>query len=207
MKTMIAATLFSLVIFNNEAKSQVGLALGVKGGVNVSNLTKNSIGNFDSQTNWAGGVFAGILLAKAFVIQPEFLVRKGGATQNANSTNTQVTLNYFQIPVLFKLRIPIGETVFPHVFAGPSYDYITSATYTRTTTQNGSTTNANATPIRRTGMGGLVGVGLDLEIDHIFLTADARYGFGFSNISSDYLAVRGTYYTIMVGIGFRLGSE
>ena len=124
-----------MVFFSSfKVNGQIKLALGVKVGINNSNLTDNVDGKFQPNTNWCGGIFASVIIIKAFVIQPEFLVRKGGAFQNTTNFNTTVSLNYFQIPLLFKLRLPIAGTLFPHIFLGPSFDYLTDSTLTKSST-------------------------------------------------------------------------
>lgn len=208
----IILRIFTVAILLNvaisiESSAQVGFAIGPKAGINVSNLSKNNNGDFSARTSWAGGLFGSFILGEVFVIQPELLLRQGGASQNSNGYSSQVKLNSFQIPLLFKVRIPIAKTVYPNIFAGPTYDYVTNSTYTKYDTQNGTYVNVNSTSIKRSNLGGLIGAGIDIECKHLFVTLDARYGLGIMNISNNDLAVKGKYYTIMAGVGYRIGSK
>lgn len=203
----LALALLLNMAFSLQSQAQVGFAIGPKMGANVSNLTDNNNGSFTARTSWAGGLFGSLILGEIFVIQPELLLRQGGATQNSNGNNSQVKLKSFQIPILFKLRLPIGKAVYPHVFAGPTIDYTTSSSYTKYDTQSGSNVNVNTTKFKKSNVGGVIGAGLDIEVRHLFLNFDVRYGLGLTKISDNDLAVRGKYYTIMAGFGYRFGSK
>ena len=178
--------------------------IGVKAGPNIHNLSSNNEGSFDARVNATAGIFAALKLGNVFLIQPEFLVARGGADQTTSNGRTDVSLSYFQVPVLFKFRLPLGSTVFPNVFLGPSADFVTNARYSH---RSNSPDIIRDPDIRKIGMGGLIGAGIDFEIGRLFLSLDGRYGFGLTNISDDYLAVQGRYYTFTAGVGFRFGGE
>ncbi|UTN04438.1 outer membrane beta-barrel protein [Flavobacterium bizetiae] len=97
---------------------------GVKGGLNISNFT----GYQEDVKSLAGfhiGGFAEIKISKKFAIQPEFLFSTQGTTIEGydGDSNTNVKLNYLNIPVLAKYYIT--DAFF--VEAGPQIGFLLSA--------------------------------------------------------------------------------
>lgn len=97
---------------------------GVKGGLNISNFT----GYQEDVKSLAGfhiGGFAEIKLAKKFAIQPEFLFSTQGTTIEGynGDSNTNVKVNYLNIPILAKYYITDAFSV----EAGPQIGFLLSA--------------------------------------------------------------------------------
>ncbi|MFG4004574.1 porin family protein [Flavobacterium aquidurense] len=97
---------------------------GVKGGLNISNFT----GYQEDVKSLAGfhiGGFAEIKLAKKFAIQPEFLFSTQGTTIEGynGDSNTNVKVNYLNIPILAKYYITGAFSV----EAGPQIGFLLSA--------------------------------------------------------------------------------
>src|SRR6185312_1973571 len=182
-----------------------GVALGVKGGASFNSFGGSGAGVIKERVGFMGGVFLNVSFLKVLSIQPEVLFHEGGATNTVNGHTDVLKLNYADVPVLLKLRIPIAHTVFPHIFAGPDFSYRIGATYTQTTTNNGTVITIDNGNIKKTGTGGVIGAGIDVQLDHLFLTVDGRYGATFTNLgNSTYeLNIYNKYLTIMAGIGVR----
>ena len=97
---------------------------GVKGGLNISNFT----GYQEDVKSLAGfhvGGFAEIKVSEKFAIQPEFLFSTQGTTVEGfdGDSNTNVKLNYLNIPVLAKYYITHAFSV----EAGPQIGLLLSA--------------------------------------------------------------------------------
>ncbi|WP_406682939.1 PorT family protein [Seonamhaeicola sp. MEBiC1930] len=85
---------FLLVIFSMQSQQT---QFGVKGGLNISNLTGDTYG-LNSKTAFHFGVLAEIPLSDILAIQPELLF----AAQGSKADSDQLKLNYFNIPVMAK---------------------------------------------------------------------------------------------------------
>lgn len=197
------------ILYSGKSFSQTGFNLGLKGGATFSSLKGSDANDIKRRTGWVGGAFAMLTFAQAFAIQPEFLIQQKGASVTSANNRNKIKLNYFQIPVLFKFRLPIAGTVYPNVFAGPSFAFKMNGTYTSTNTQDGVKKDIDVSHIRKTDTGGIIGAGIDFELNHLFLSIDGRYGFGFKSLGnhSYYLNVKNRCFTLLAGVGFHIGSK
>jgi hypothetical protein len=195
--------------FSNNAAAQVNFSLGAKGGVTFTSFNGDDAADIKRRKGFAGGAFVNLSFLKVLSIQPEFLYHQKGATNTMNGTKDEIKINYFQIPVLIKFRVPLGETVYPHIFAGPSFAYRTSTEYNSTNMHNGKSVETDVDRIRTTDSGGIIGAGIDFEAGSIFFTLDGRYGFGarYLGDQSYNLSFRNRDITVMAGLGFRLGRN
>lgn len=200
--------LLTIVLFSTNSFSQVGFSLGPKAGVTFTSFRGDHAEDVKSRTGWAGGLFANLSLLDFLSVQPEFLIHQKGATSRYNQYRNEIRVNYFEVPILLKIRLPLGQTVYPNIFAGPNFSYRVSGKYSSTDTENGDDRNISIDNVRRSDTGGIVGVGIDIEGQSIFFTIDARYGFGFNELGdhSYYLNLRNEDLTVLAGIGFRIGS-
>lgn len=114
-----------------------GMQLGIKGGVNIANvggsdadyLADDNIAiSLDSKTGFEGGIFFMYQFNKMFAIQPEAYYTMKGATYSESGGDLTLSLDYIEVPLLFKFLIPIqGSNVRPAVFAGPSVGFNTTS--------------------------------------------------------------------------------
>lgn len=97
---------------------------GVKAGLNVSNFTGYQE-DIKSLIGFHVGGFAEIKVAQKFAIQPEFLFSTQGTTVEGydGNSNTNIKLNYLNIPVLAKYFITNAF----NVEAGPQVGFLLSA--------------------------------------------------------------------------------
>lgn len=179
------------------------VAFGVKAGSSFNSFAGAGTGIVAQRVGFMGGVFLNVGVSKLLAIQPEVLFQQGGATNTINGHTDVLKLNYAQVPLLFKLRLPIEGVVFPHVFAGPDFYYRVGATYTTQDVGSGVIVTGNDDNIQRMGVGGVVGAGIDIQLEHLFLSLDGRYGANFTNLgNANYeLNIYNKYLTIMAGIG------
>lgn len=190
----------------NDLSAQT--SVGVKGGYTAATLRGDDAGNVDWRSGFAGGLFVNVALVKFFTIQPELLFRQRGGTNN-NETfniNQNLKLTYMDVPVLFKLRIPVAKTFYPHIYAGPQFSYNLSGEYE---VGAGSVSVDNAVEVRKVDVGGVMGFGLDVVVKRLFLTADFRYGLGGINIddSEDPFLLKNKDLSVLLGIGVNFGGK
>lgn len=104
-----------------SSASAVDLALGVKGGLNLSRTYGVDYGDFMvMRPGLAIGAGLQLKLANAFAIQPEVLFSCKGIKLEEDDNSEQLSFRYLEIPVLFQVIIPASETVVPQIYAGPA---------------------------------------------------------------------------------------
>jgi len=204
-KGCLVLMLTTLTALITEVAAQT--SLGVKGGYTASSLRGDDAGDIDWQSGFAGGLFVNIAVFQAFAIQPELLFRQRGA-YNRNETfniNQRINLSYLDVPILFKLRIPIDETFYPHVYIGPQFSYNLRGDYEVEAFD--AITVQRELDVRKVDAGGVMGFGLDIKSDRFFFTADFRYGLGGINIDSsdEPFLLKNKDLSVLLGVGVNIG--
>jgi hypothetical protein len=120
------------VLAGTDAQAQESPRVGVKGGLNLSNLYVDEADDENARIGWHAGFYAQLLSTEAFAIQPEvnFSTKGTGATRgvvNQNGVNldyeTKFILNYIDIPVLAVFKLGTAA----EIHAGPYWSYLVSA--------------------------------------------------------------------------------
>lgn len=194
--------LFGVMVAYSQSNSNV--ALGAKAGFSQSYLHGTDVEDIEFKNSIAAGAFLKISPVSFFAIQPEFLFKKKGAINKRSVANVreEYTINYFEVPVLAKLRLPIANVVYPNIFAGPYYAYSTEASYTVTQTDTDVAVERNV-DVNRSDYGGIFGAGVDVELNALMLSLDARYGLGAAEIedTDQPLNVKNKDWNVMAGVG------
>jgi len=209
LKGVVKSVVFSGLVFLGlqNADAQVTFALGPKGGATFSKLSRD-FSSQDYRHGFVAGGFANIGLARVIAIQPEVLYNQYGTRGEFAGTNTRLNSSYIQVPVLLKLRLPLGA-VYPNIFAGPSWGFRNKASYTISNNETGENISYGTGVIRKNDFGGVVGAGIDINAGPIFFTVDGRYGFGFNDVNNDVyrLDARNRQWAFTAGVGFLLGKN
>lgn len=196
-----------LGVASHDSLAQFGVALGPKGGFSVTSLGGDP-SNIDRNINWLGGIFVNIQLSPVVNIQPEAILNEKGADFTRNGERRDLEVQYIDVPILLKLRVPIDDVFFPHILLGPNGSFRTDIDYTSRNTDNGTVVTVSKNDIRKADIGGIVGAGMDLQTRRsgIFFTIDGRYGFGFTNIddTNDSFEIRNRGWMFSLGIGLLL---
>lgn len=216
-KSFIRITLatFAIALLTSAthvAHAQFGFSIGPKGGLAVTNFRSDDAGNIEAATHWFGGVFTNFQLGPVVALQPELLLTKRGGDVNSSNTRTEISLNYFEVPVLVKIRVPLaGEVIFPHILFGPNFAFRTDMDFSATDTQSGAILEADTDDIRKTDLQALVGAGVDIQTrgTGVFFTIDGRYGWGLRDLNDndDVIHLRNAGWMFSLGIGFRVGDS
>jgi hypothetical protein len=118
---ILAFTSFSFAQ-NMQIGPKVGLNIASIGGDDADQILDGQ--SLDSKTGFTGGLFFMYQFSKMFAIQPEAYYTMKGATYSENGVDLTITLDYIEVPLLFKLIIPIeGSNLRPAIFAGPSIGF------------------------------------------------------------------------------------
>jgi hypothetical protein len=193
------------------ANAQFGLAIGPKAGVTISTFRGSDLDNIDNRISWLGGLFLNAQISPMVTLQPEIILTRRGAEFMNNNVRRNLRVNYFEVPVLAKIRLPIGDVVFPHVMLGPNFSFRTNLDYSSYDTDAGTTITTNEADIRKSDVGAIVGAGIDIQTrgSGVFFTIDGRYGFGFNNINrvDDTIELRNAGWYFSAGIGFLLRHD
>ena len=201
-QTLIVVLLVTAMI-RSGVQAQTTLALGPKVGASFSGFRGEDAGNISFRKGVVGGLFVAISPVPFFTIQPELLLQQKGAVNENDNFNFKedVKLGYLNFPVLLKLRLPLADnSLFPHIYAGPQFSYKLKSEYAVSSLD---TVNVfRDLDLRSYDLGGVFGFGLDVELNHLFITADFRYALGAVNLSDESL-LKNKDISIMAGIGYK----
>lgn len=210
--TMKAKTLILAMIMLLSAGMAVQaqrVALGAKVGFTASSFRTNEAVNVEIREGAVGGIFLNAYFLKVLAVQPEVNFKQSGGAYEygPNGVKQHIKTNNIQVPVLFKLQIPIANTVFPNIYAGPQYSYAIYREYSAST--NGGQMVLTDADIERNDFGGVFGAGIDVRVKRFFWTIDFRYGMGAiriedsNNINMD---LKNQDFTLSTGVGVIMGK-
>lgn len=108
------------------------MQLGLKAGLNLTNLSGDDAGSPDTKTRFAYGGFFTYQFSPMFAIQPEIYYSMKGAkdkmTYEGATIDLTYSFDYIEIPLLIKFMIPIqGSNIRPAIFSGPHLAINTTA--------------------------------------------------------------------------------
>lgn len=208
----LVATLILLLALAlaNTTQAQTTVAVGAKAGYSSSEFSGEDVGSLDVRQTVAAGAFVTISPVPYLSFQPELLFRQKGAINHRDAFNIreEYELEYFETPLLVKVRVPIGKVFYPTVFGGPYFAFKTNSSYRAVQTDT-EITYSRELDVKNTDYGAVVGGGLDIELKPIFLSVDVRYGIGAAEIenSDQPLDLKNRDLTVMGGIGILFGKK
>jgi hypothetical protein len=175
----ISLLIVSILFFSFGAHAQ-GIDLGIKGGVNFSNITDAS--GLSNRTGFVFGAFAGIKFNDKLGIQGDLLYSQQGAELDPEA----IDLNYVNIPVVLRYFIFKGL----NLQAGPQFGFVID--------DNVKEISNNFTEAESFDLTGVVGVGYDLPLG---LRVDGRYNFGLTDVFNN-TSGKNSIVTLAVGYSF-----
>jgi hypothetical protein len=103
------------------AQAQDEPRIGVKGGLNVSNLYIDDVDDENARIGFHVGVYTQLLTSEAFALQPELLYTTKGSDNDFDVADQSVSfnLNYLELPLLAVFKL--GESAEIHLGAYASY--------------------------------------------------------------------------------------
>lgn len=202
MKRILFSSL--ILLFATIAFSQPIIDIGLKGGVNSSNLhieegrlldDNGMTLSSESFTKMHFGAFGRIGWNKVY-IQPEVYFSKKGGNLSSNIFELTSDFDYknVDVPVLLGYKLIKGGAVDLHIMAGPVFSFVTDASYP-----------SELDPFLHDEFFNehLFGVQYGLGVDVLFLTVDARMEHS-SKIYDDPSVVSGNATTFMLTVGFKI---
>lgn len=212
MAVIAGAMVAAGVAWTDEAKDPISFEMGVKGGVNIANVSGSSVASTSAvvltssqTTGLIGGVFMSVGEGH-FAFAPELLFTAKGYKATGAIGTTALTVvdhfNYIEIPVLLKVFLIASGPIRPYLSAGPAISFLMSAQ--SKTELAGATTTADAkSALRSYDYSAIANAGLALSLGFITLSADVRYDLGLANISrtSD-VNSKNSVISILAGCGW-----
>ncbi len=206
----LSVAALTLSAFANQANAQE-LSFGPKVGFTSSTLAGNDAPDGTSSVSkFTAGVFFKANAGEIVSFQPEVLYAQRGATTTSGNDPDGQTLDvdYLQIPVLIKAQVPISETIFPFVYAGPYGAFELSNNYQAAIFDGAIVFNDQA-DVNDFDFGAVVGAGMDFQINSFFLGFDARYDIGMSKtvkVDGEQQDMKNRAFTLFASFGVNLGD-
>ncbi len=178
-----------------QALSGQDLAIGVRGGLNISSASFEGsfVDNTSTRTgNHVGAAFQAKISGVVELQSGFWLTSKGFKGTGGTGGNVEVKESFFEIPMLFGLRIP-GK-ISPHILTGPVLSIETSCKADADGT-NPPIVDANCDDLtvgprtKGADFGYLIGGGVELDIGRVNLLVDIMYNIGLTDVSEFNLEV------------------
>lgn len=202
--------LFSVAIAQEQqtrTESTLQPKIGVKGGINLSNLYVDDVKDENMKVGLNIGAYAKIPITRGFSIQPELLYSSKGSKVTYDNVfgngEYRFNLNYVEVPVLAVFNVARNF----NIHAGGYAAYLASANIKRIDDEGDidKIADLNEDNFRRFDYGLVGGVGFDI---HNF-TLGARYNYGLNEVgksgnpSSEVLKdAKNSAINLYVGFGF-----
>jgi len=210
-KTSILLIMILATAVPRTAAAETGLGLGLKVGPCISNVRWSlDDGSGETYRRLTVGFLAEYSLSPAFAIQPELdFVTMGYSWWNLDPSSPMMgkyedTLQYLQIPVLFKARLIRKGWIVPAVFAGPSLGILLKANFKFYDMNSGLTYAGDIKDLYRDfDLGAAFGAGVNIQVRNLRLIFDVRYYLGLTDVyrSAD-ISVKNAGLMITGGLGF-----
>lgn len=178
---------------NNDAQGDRTIRLGLKGGVNLSNLYTDNADKQRTLLGFNAGLFAKLPISKLIAIQPELYFITKGAEVTYNNPFVQgaakFRYNYLEMPIL--VVVNVNENF--NIHAGPYAAFMLSGDVKN---QNSTSLfdfekNINTDDYNRFDVGLTAGVGIDIGA----IGLGARYAYGVNKVGKESTYLGTTTYT------------
>jgi outer membrane protein with beta-barrel domain len=191
------------------------IAFGPKIGVNVTTIDTNEpdIEQLDdAKAGLAVGGFVDIGITNRFSIQPEVLYSqrggKGRITEEGETFDATLTLDYVEIPILAKFNFAATGRVRPFVFTGPVPAFNTRAKVKGEAVVEGTDVDVEEDideEVKGGDFGWVLGGGVEIR----GFTIDVRYNWGLVDINEDPADIEGQVKNraFSVLFGYRWGRR
>ena len=191
------------------APLQAQTTLGVKGGINIANVSVSEVDLpdvLDSKTGFVGGAFVNLTLGSLFALQPELLYSQKGFKASEGPLEAKLGTNYIEIPVLLKAQFKLAM-LRPAIYAGPVLSMETSCNVDVIGVSVDCDEDDGFVDRKKSDWGAVFGANVDFFLGPVMLLLDARYQLGLTNLADVENAdesVKNRVWQIMAGIGFAL---
>jgi hypothetical protein len=193
----------ALLLSASPAAAQDPMSVGVKAGLNLTNLSIDEEGEGFSPDSKAGlviGAFFGRQIQDQFGIQIEALFSQKGAKDEGSEDGfefkSKIKLDYIEIPVLANFQAASSDQMSFHILAGPTFGFNVNAK--EISEFDGEKFEDDIEDVK----GADVGLAFGAAVKRRQLVVDVRYTLGLMNINDDPdddAKVKNRAFTISVG--------
>jgi len=154
---------------------------GIKAGLALANLYGDDVEDTDMKLGFGGGAFLTYNFTPQFAIQPEVMFMMKGAkfTEEGIDDDTKINLTYIEIPVLLKFTPQMEGNIKPNIFAGPAVGILMSAKIKNDAFDEDFDIKDG---MKSMDFGIHFGAGVDIQMETIKITFDARYCMGMAKV-------------------------
>ncbi|HEY5132377.1 MAG TPA: porin family protein [Candidatus Krumholzibacteriaceae bacterium] len=199
-KLVLVLMIAAISIFAVSPLFAKGMMFGVKGGLNLANLTGSDVNNASIKTGIDVGAFLTYDISDIFAVEPELLFSMKGAKSDSASVTGSWKINYIEIPILLKAKLPTDGKIKPCIYVGPGIGFLLSSKISDDIEidMKDFTKSTDITLI--------AGAGVSYMMEKGALSFEARYEVGLSTIAKTPIGTAPDYKTsdiaILVGYGF-----
>lgn len=187
MKNLFLATVVGLLSATTIYAQSDDLTpqFGVKGGVNLSNITGDDVGDLDSRTSFHLGLFMEMPISERFSFQPEVLYSGQGFTAVTRDQdnifdvddNVEYQLSYIQVPLMAKVYVVKGL----YAEVGPQFGFKVKEEIDYKPASDSGDIEINSDDSYIKGFDTSIAAGAGYKFDN-GLSVSARYTHGLTNI-------------------------
>jgi hypothetical protein len=196
MRSVAAAVGAALMLAGQAELAAQEHILGLKGGINSFNVRQNSnlqpLDDTESQTNWAGGLYAAFGLHRVIGFQLEAIYSRRSirAVDADEPIEAELRSDYFAFPLLVTARIPLNRTrLRPLVYAGPAVSFESKCEIEGTAGGIAASFDCDDSEVqlerKTTDWSLLFGGGVEYPVGRAVLGAEVRYSLGLTNLNGD----------------------
>lgn len=173
---IVLGLILLLAIGANAQDEETGLTgMGVKVGLNMSNMYGDDVEGTDMKLDFGVGAFLTYNFMAQFAVQPEVLYMRKGSKEEAFGVTAKWSIDYIEIPVLLKYGFPMEGKIKPSLFAGPAVAFIMSSKFKVENEEIDAKDGMKSMDI-----GIVFGGGLSYQLTSVALTLDVRYTLGMT---------------------------
>ncbi len=203
---LVIVLLVSIIYTNANAQK---MAIGIEGGINISNASINPTVTTDARTGVIIGTLLDVNFTNQITLTPGIRFTMKGFSNtytNANGVSQTDTykLNYLEFPVLLKVKFPLTE-IKPYLAAGPVFGIKLSANLDQTAGSQSASSDVSNN-VESIDFGLLFAGGMDFKVGtSTFLFFQAGYQLGLSNIAKNTGTTTIKNYAIQITGGVKFG--
>jgi len=201
------AFIFSPFAQEQKSSNDAGLTpkIGVKGGLNFTNLYVDDVQDENMKLGFNLGLFAKLPVTRGLSIQPEVLYSVKGSKVTfgiLNNNEYRFNLNYVEVPVLAVINVVKNF----NIHAGAYGAYLAQANIKKENDgPNDQIADFNEDNFNRFDYGLVAGLGIDVEN----VTIGARYNYGLKEVGKEgnFASValknsKNSAFSLYIGFGF-----
>lgn len=215
-KLFVLLLVASLVIASSNMRAQTNISIGAKAGLNMANATFDpDLPGSVTKSSRTGFQFGGALavgFAPMFALQVEPMFQSGGSEISGPGGKITFKTSFIEVPILFKVNIPVPGSVTPYAFVGPNIAFVMSSKQLAEITGFASNETDIKDQTSSINFSLDIGAGAGFKVAPLTtVTLDVRYSLGLANLLNDqgkqstgYNSIKSTGFQILAGVMFGL---